>query len=101
MTALVYGVTMSVRNATDRRVEPGVTLTSRLRPYSLCPVRLAYLVDQYPAISHSFILREVAALRRCGVEVETFSIHRSDPGHLLAESDRSEYARTYAIRPTS
>ncbi len=64
-------------------------------------LRVAYLLNQYPAISHSFILREVQALRRLGVEVHTFSIHRSDPAHLLAAADRREYERTYALRPVS
>lgn len=63
--------------------------------------RIAYLLNQYPAISHSFILREVRALRELGVTVETFSIHRSDPDHLLATSDQEEYERTYALRPLS
>lgn len=63
-------------------------------------MRLAYLLDQYPAISHTFILREVAALRERGAEVQTFSIHRSDPRHLLADDDLAEYERTLAIRPT-
>ena len=62
-------------------------------------MRLAYLLDQYPAVSHTFILREVAALRERGAEVQTFSIHRSDPRHLLAQDDLAEYERTVAIRP--
>jgi colanic acid/amylovoran biosynthesis glycosyltransferase len=62
-------------------------------------VRVAYLLDQYPAISHSFILREVAALRERGAEVHTVSIRRSDPRHLLAHDDLAEYERTLAIRP--
>jgi colanic acid/amylovoran biosynthesis glycosyltransferase len=61
--------------------------------------RIAYLLNQYPAISHSFILGEVRALRRRGVEVPTYSIHRSDPRHLLAPADREEHARTWALRP--
>jgi colanic acid/amylovoran biosynthesis glycosyltransferase len=43
----------------------------------------------------------VEALRGLGVDVHTFSIHRSDPAHLLAEADRREYERTYALRPIS
>jgi colanic acid/amylovoran biosynthesis glycosyltransferase len=64
-------------------------------------VRIAYLLDQYPAISHTFILREVAGLRERGVDVHTFSIHRSDPAHLLAQDDLSEYEGTHALRPIS
>ena len=32
-------------------------------------MKLGYLVSQYPALSHSFVLREVRALRSCGLEV--------------------------------
>jgi glycosyltransferase involved in cell wall biosynthesis len=63
------------------------------------PGRIAYLCDQYPAISHTFILREVRGLRQRGVDVETISIRRSEPAHLLAGSDREEFARTFAVLP--
>jgi colanic acid/amylovoran biosynthesis glycosyltransferase len=39
-------------------------------------VRIAYLVSQYPAASHTFIRREVMGLRARGFEVETFSVRR-------------------------
>jgi colanic acid/amylovoran biosynthesis glycosyltransferase len=65
------------------------------------PRRIGYVLNQYPAISHSFILREILALRELGVDIDTYSIHRSDPAHLLAEHDREEYARTYAVRPVN
>jgi colanic acid/amylovoran biosynthesis glycosyltransferase len=61
--------------------------------------RIGYVLNQYPAISHTFILREIRALRELGIDIDTFSIHRSDPAHLLAEEDRAEYRRTYALRP--
>lgn len=62
-------------------------------------LRLAYLCDQYPAISHTFVLREVEALRRLGAEVATVSIRRSDSAHLKAEADRREFETTYAVLP--
>jgi colanic acid/amylovoran biosynthesis glycosyltransferase len=61
--------------------------------------RVAYLCDQYPAISHTFILREVRALRALGIDIETISIRRSDPEQLLAERDRDEFSRTFAVLP--
>jgi glycosyltransferase involved in cell wall biosynthesis len=61
--------------------------------------RIAYLCDQYPAISHTFILREVRELRALGVDVETISIRRSGQEHLLAEQDREEFGRTFAVLP--
>jgi colanic acid/amylovoran biosynthesis glycosyltransferase len=62
-------------------------------------VRVAYLAGRYPATSHSFIAREVAALRERGVEIRTFSIWASDPFELPSEQDRLEAQRTTAILP--
>jgi glycosyltransferase involved in cell wall biosynthesis len=38
--------------------------------------RIAYLVSEYPAASHTFIRREIAALRRRGLEIVPFSVRR-------------------------
>jgi len=62
-------------------------------------LRLAYLCDQYPAISHTFVMREVHELRRLGVEVETFSIHEPPGSHLITATDRTEAARTHSVLP--
>lgn len=62
-------------------------------------MRLAYLATHYPAVSHTFILREVRALRSRGIEVETISIHRAKPEELLAAVDREEAERTLSILP--
>jgi colanic acid/amylovoran biosynthesis glycosyltransferase len=64
-------------------------------------VRLAYLCSQYPAISHTFVLREVEALRRRGLQIDTFSIHRASAEHLLADADRAAFESTFAILPTT
>jgi colanic acid/amylovoran biosynthesis glycosyltransferase len=64
-------------------------------------VRVAYLTGRYPAVTHTFVLREVRALRRLGVDVETFSIWRSGEGDLLSEADREEWQRTDALLPPS
>ena len=42
-------------------------------------------------ITHTFILREVRALRRLGVEVRCFSIWRTAEADLLSELDREEW----------
>jgi glycosyltransferase involved in cell wall biosynthesis len=63
------------------------------------PARLAYLTGRYVAPSHTFVVREVAALRELGTEVDTFSIWRSAPDQLLTDSDRAEAARTFDVLP--
>ncbi len=62
-------------------------------------LRLAYLTTHYPALSHTFILREVAALRRLGAEVHTISLRRTDGEHLLSQENRDAWQTTYAILP--
>jgi colanic acid/amylovoran biosynthesis glycosyltransferase len=64
-------------------------------------VRVAYLIGRYPAISHTFILREVAALREQDVEVETVSVGRTPKEDLLSEADREEARRTSVLLPPS
>ena len=56
-------------------------------------LRLAYLTGEYPAVSHTFILREVEALRARGVAVETCSIRRTGPEHHRGPAEK-EAART-------
>ncbi|WP_159713242.1 glycosyltransferase family 4 protein [Sphingomonas sp. AX6] len=55
-------------------------------------VRIAYLTNLYPAISHSFIRTEIEALERAGCEVSRFSVRRSTS--LSDDSDHAEAART-------
>jgi glycosyltransferase involved in cell wall biosynthesis len=59
----------------------------------------AYLVGYYPTFSQTFLLREVEALRGLGARVETFSVRRSGPEHILTDADRQASDTTYAILP--
>ncbi len=58
-----------------------------------------YVTSHYPAVSHTFVLREVMGLRAAGHSVETVSVHRTAPDQLLAEVDRREAARTWSLLP--
>jgi colanic acid/amylovoran biosynthesis glycosyltransferase len=61
--------------------------------------RLAYLVSRYPALSHTFILREVLGLRRRGFDVRVASINPPDrPGSLMTDDELQEAARTYVVK---
>lgn len=62
-------------------------------------MRIAYLTTRYPSVSHTFILREVEGLRALGLEVETFSVWRTERGDLLSEADRRAFHSTYALLP--
>lgn len=59
---------------------------------------IAYITGYYPAVSHTFILREARALRRRGVEVSTTSVRVSDQTPL-SDADREELENTHALLP--
>jgi colanic acid/amylovoran biosynthesis glycosyltransferase len=59
-------------------------------------VRIAYVVNQYPRTSHSFIRREIEALERKGLEVLRFSL-RPLREPLASDADRKEVARTRVV----
>ncbi len=56
-------------------------------------LKLAYLTNQYPKISHSFIRREILALEALGVEITRFSIRRAKE-NFPDPADRTELQRT-------
>ncbi len=63
--------------------------------------RIAYLLSQYPAISHTFFLNEVLAMRARGFEIETASVNSIHPpagGFPAAEMQEAE--RTFYIKAT-
>jgi glycosyltransferase involved in cell wall biosynthesis len=60
-------------------------------------VRLAYLTSQYPATSHTFISREVAAVRKLGVSLDTFSIRPPSPAELQDEGIAAEARNTFTV----
>ncbi len=57
------------------------------------PLKIAYLVNEYPKVSHSFIRREIVALERNGFEVLRVSL-RGWNARLVDEADLREQART-------
>jgi glycosyltransferase involved in cell wall biosynthesis len=62
-------------------------------------IRIAYLVSQYPAISHTFILREVLALRKLGIGIVVASINSVDrSAEMLTKEERDEVAQTFYVK---
>jgi len=59
-------------------------------------MRIAYLVNQYPKVSHSFIRREILAIERQGLEVLRISIRGQDT-QLWDEEDLSEQKKTHYV----
>lgn len=61
-------------------------------------LRIAYLAGEYPAVSHTFILREVAALRALGHEVRTFSARQTDAAtHHRGPAEKAEAQSTFYL----
>ena len=61
-------------------------------------MKLGYLVSQYPALSHTFVLREVRALRSCGIEVCVVSVRRCDRSTAKLSADEAEEAmQTFSV----
>lgn len=56
-------------------------------------MKIAYLINHYPKLSHSFIRREILALERQGFEVLRLAVRGWD-GDLVEAEDRREQART-------
>lgn len=63
--------------------------------------RIAYVVSQYPASSHTFIRREVDSLRRHGVDIQTYSIRRPSDAEMQAPEDKASFAETRFVLPLS
>lgn len=62
-------------------------------------MKIAYFVNQYPKVSHSFIRREILALERQGFEVQRIALRGWNDGALPDEEDRLEQERTrYVLR---
>ncbi|HEV2044237.1 MAG TPA: glycosyltransferase, partial [Sphingomicrobium sp.] len=59
--------------------------------------QIAYLTSQYPATSHTFILREVAALRGAGVSVHTFTVRPASDDERTDSAIAAEAASTFVI----
>jgi colanic acid/amylovoran biosynthesis glycosyltransferase len=60
------------------------------------PLRLAYLVNKYPFVSHTFIRRELLDLERRGHEILRLSI-RDPEGAIVDPLDKAEMERTIHV----
>jgi len=85
-----------MKNAAVRQSLIGHTLPSAQPKAEPVRLRIAYLVNFYPKVSHAFIRREIAALESCGLEIERFSL-RPSPDCLAEEADRAELERTRVV----
>lgn len=58
---------------------------------------IAYMTGEYPKASHTFIQREVAALRRLGLRIETCSVRRAPAASIAGPRQLAEATGTFYI----
>lgn len=63
----------------------------------ISPFRLAYLTGVYPAASHTFIQREIAALRALGSEIAITSIRQPEAAELIGPEEEAARKETFYI----
>lgn len=61
---------------------------------------IAYLSGEYPKVSHTFILREIAALRANGIQILTCSVRRANAEDVVGDDQHAEAATTFGILET-
>lgn len=59
-------------------------------------LRVCYIINHYPKVSHSFIRREILAVERAGLSVERVSVRGWDQT-IVDETDKAEQARTHYV----
>lgn len=60
-------------------------------------MKVAYLTNQYPKVSHSFIRREIAGIEAKGIEVLRYALRPIDESQLHDPADVAESKKTRAI----
>ena len=61
-------------------------------------MRIAYFVNQYPKVSHSFIRREILALERQGFEIQRIALRGWDAELVDAEDVKEQQRTRYVLQ---
>jgi glycosyltransferase involved in cell wall biosynthesis len=61
-------------------------------------LRIGYLVSRYPAVSHTFILREIDAVRQRGIAIDVASINEAGNREAMTQIERDEADRTFYVK---
>ncbi|MEI8185379.1 MAG: glycosyltransferase family 4 protein [Chlorobiaceae bacterium] len=62
---------------------------------------IAYLCSEYPAVSHTFIYREIESLRMAGMTVHTASIHKPSNLEFMTAAEQEEARSTLMVLETT
>ena len=58
---------------------------------------VAYLTGLYPAVSHTFILREIEGLKALGLDIRPFSMRQPPASHLTGAPEKRAFAETFYV----
>jgi glycosyltransferase involved in cell wall biosynthesis len=68
-------------------------------PAGPAPARVGYLLSKYPSANHTYLVREVRALRAAGLDVVTAAVDGDDrPADAVSPEDREERATTFVVK---
>lgn len=92
---------LSLQRNPEAQAGPGPIAGERQRPgrqtHSVDPsLKVAYVINQYPMTSHSFIRREIASLEAMGYSVQRYAI-RAGSEALVDPMDRAEQPKTQVV----
>jgi len=59
-------------------------------------MKILYLINQYPKVSHTFIRREIMSLEESDIEVVRVAMRSDDPNDM-SEIDYAEYKKTHYV----
>lgn len=62
---------------------------------------IAYLTGEYPKVSHTFIQREIEALRAAGWTVHACTVRRPAEKDVVGAAQKAEAKQTFAVLPTA
>lgn len=63
--------------------------------------RIAYLSNPYPAISHTFIYREIESLRKEGFNIATVSVSQTPDKEKMTLAEQQEAEKTLVLKNTA
>lgn len=62
-------------------------------------MKIAYLISQFPASSHTFILQEILSLKKRGINIQVASINSPDrPLEALSLDEQNEFKKTLYVK---
>jgi len=73
-------------------------ITTDQRIQRMVHKKIAYLVSEYPAISHTFVFREIQALRNLGLDIRTASILIPRYLDQMTEKEQADAKETLCIK---